>query len=120
VTAAQAAIGANDEQERILHRLALVQQGMLDVRRAGTEVGSQFGDFARVRLSFESAVQRLFKTRRGDQFHRARDFADVLDRPAALHESTGLGHTSSKFSVMNFELNYNDSPVVFTIDVKIR
>ena len=64
----------------------------MTVARGLAQVGDQLGDLAREGLGLGGPVERLAEPVGGDQLHRPRDLADVLDRLAALDDRSGLGH----------------------------
>ena len=92
VAATQAAVGAQHQEHAVLDLLALLQQRMRDVAGGGAEVGGQFGDLARVGLGLGGAVHRPLEARRGNQFHRPRDLADVADGLTPFDEFASLRH----------------------------
>src|ERR1019366_5220922 len=95
VAAAQAAIGAEDQQNAVLDLGAFLEQRVLDVAGIGAEIGRQLRDLACVGVGLNGAVHRLLEARGGDQLHRPRDLADIPDRLTAFHEYACAGHGSS-------------------------
>src|ERR1700736_1646286 len=67
VAAAQAPVRAKYEQQRVLDRLALLQERMGDVGGAGAQIRGQLSNLARVGFRLDSAVKGLLEAGRGDQ-----------------------------------------------------
>ena len=95
VAAGQSAIARQDQEQRPRDRIAPHQQAVRDLLGRLAQVGDQLGDLARVSLGLGGAVQRLAEPVGGDQLHRPRDLADVLDRLAAFDDRSGFGHVCS-------------------------
>src|SRR5947209_8335188 len=102
VAAAQAAVRAKHQQYAVLDLLVLFQERVLEVDRVGAEVGRQLRDLARVPLRLQGALEGPLESGGGNQLHGPRDLADILDRLAALDESTSLGHGYLSFDLGPF------------------
>ena len=68
---------------------------MLKVCLRTAQILYQFGNLSRVGFGFSGPVQRLFESGGGDQFHRPRDFLDILNCLTAFYDRTGFGHGRS-------------------------
>ena len=92
VSAAQAAIGGQHQQDRTLGFLAPFKQRMADFQAAIGQIGHELRDALGVGRGGMARSIAFLKRRSGDQLHRPRNLADVADRLAAFVEGSGLGH----------------------------
>ncbi len=92
VPAAQTAIGREDQQRDVLRHFRLLEQRVAERQVRLRQVRDDLIDLLGIRGRFRSAVHGLLESRRGDEFHRPRDLADVADGFAPFDECTRLGH----------------------------
>ncbi len=94
VTAAQSAIAGEDQHASRFGMVALLQQRMLDLGSGCSQAVDDLRQPIGVGSHGRGAIHRLLVTRRGNQFHRPRDLADVANRLSTFIECAGVGHES--------------------------